>query len=252
MYTIIMSSITLLDSCRKYEKSMRKSRTKPMSFQEYNDKYNTTLPTSLSSQEVENKFIKSLLRARKQDGIPVRGKLFNIYKRLSENASITLNSAPLKTKVNIPPPTNTIAPSDVRMKPVVLERKIKKPTTLTQPKTKRARVSIDIVDQYKKDLSRYIKKNSSTKLKGMTQVVYFVPPEPVKDFEHFSAKLTRTHGQILETGGTFKMINKKKRNIMGINMKEAKEVIASVTAGEAGPFFVNIACPTGAKNCGCH
>ena len=128
-------------------------------------------------------------------------------------------------------------------------------TTMSAMKNILAKADVD--EQFNQqfaiyDLNEFLENNGQSKLVGASQVVYFVPPEPVKDFENYSVKLTRSHGQILEVGGKFKMINKNKRDIFGINKDEASEVISAVTSGQKGPFFVSINCPTGAMNCDCH
>lgn len=245
-------ALSLLESCRKYEKVARKSKGKLLSFFEFNEVHNTTLPTNLSSEEVQERFAQSLRSAKNRDGFPITGKLFNIYKRLSENKRITLNREPLKTSVTIPPPSASLKAPEPRMKQVTQKQAIE----VEPPKAKRIKKNVEpvrnIMEQYQYDLNEFLENNEKSKLVGASQVVYFVPPEPVKDFENYSVKLTRSHGQILEVGGKFKMINKNKRDIFGINKEEAAEVISAVTSGQKGPFFVSINCPTGAMECDCH
>tara|TARA_A100001015_G_C14926774_1_gene686690 strand:+ start:43 stop:777 length:735 start_codon:yes stop_codon:yes gene_type:complete len=243
-------SLSLLESCRKYEKSARRSKGNILSFFEFNEKYNTTLPTNLSSEEVYMQFHASVRKAKNRDGFPITGKLFNIYKRLSENKRATLNRQPLQTSVTIPPPTASLSPPEPRL----VKKTEKQVFDIPPPKAKRMKKEPvrNVLEQYKLDLNNFLDINKESKLVGASQVVYFVPPEPVQEFENYSVKLTRSHGQILVDGGKFKMVNKVKRDIFGINKKDAEEVISAVTNGQKGPFFVSINCPTGAMNCECH
>jgi len=243
-------SLSLLDSCRKYEKVARKSKGKLMTFFEFNETHDANLPTNLSSEEIQIKFAQSFKRAKHREGFPITGKLFNIYRRLSENSRATLNRDPLRTPVSIPPASASLKAPEPRMKPVSVKQEVDIP----EPRSKRLKKEPvrNILEQYKIDLNNFLDSNKRSKLVGASQVVYFVPPEPIKDFEHYSVKLTRSHGQILETGGKFKMINKEKREILGINKKDAQEVINAVTSGQKGPFYVSINCPTGAMLCDCH
>ena len=83
-------------------------------------------------------------------------------------------------------------------------------------------------------------------------MVFFVPNEKIDNFEHFAAKLTRNTGAILETGGIFKMRSGMKKEILGLDQKIAREIVASVTNGGKGPFFLPMNCVTGAVKCNCN
>ena len=90
-----------------------------------------------------------------------------------------------------------------------------------------------------------------SKLNKETQIVYFVPNEPIENYEHFATKLTKSTGSILEKGGLFKMRSGLKKEILGVDSKVASDIISKVTKGGKGPFFLPISCVTGAKNCSC-
>ena len=72
------------------------------------------------------------------------------------------------------------------------------------------------------DLEAWKIKNPGSKLCKETQVVYFVPKhvkddKKIENYEHFAAKLTKSTGKILETGGLFKMRSGLKKEILGID-----------------------------------
>jgi hypothetical protein len=125
----------------------------------------------------------------------------------------------------------------VEAKPVpVVEEKKEAPYTL---------------ENFKADLESWKAANPQSKLNKETQVVYFVGNQKVENFEHFAAKLTRNTGAILETGGMFKMRSGMKKEILGVDKKVAQEIVVNVTKGGKGPFFLPIACNTGAETCSC-
>jgi len=108
------------------------------------------------------------------------------------------------------------------------------------------------MENFKEDLEVWKSKNTSSKLCKETQIVYFVGKHKVYNFEDFAAKLTRNTGAILESGGTFKMRSGLKKEILGMDKEVAKEIIATVTKGGVGPFFLPMACNTGSKTCNCN
>jgi hypothetical protein len=211
---------------RKYVRLSRKTKTKPMTFVTYNKKFNATLPVSEAADVAYSKFIKSWNNAKRRDGFPITGRLFNIEKELTV-ASV------LKTSLNINPqhipcPSRSIKPMKARTKKMT-----------SSPPRKKVKKEYSLED-YKIDLLSWLKENNTSKLNHETQNVYFVPSEKIENFEHFSTKLTRSTGKKLKSGGEFKMRSGKKQIINNVNQEDVANVISSVTAGEKGPFFVRI------------
>lgn len=110
---------------------------------------------------------------------------------------------------------------------------------------------ISHLDQYKKGLEEWKKNNPNSKLNSETQIVYFVPNEKVDNYEHFSSKLTKSTGAILQTGGIFKMRSGMKKELYGLDEEKACEIITRVKNGDSGPFYLPMACVTGASICNC-
>ena len=219
---------------KKYVRTARKVRGQPLRFTEFNKKYSTHLPEDRIGDDLYLKFSKSLKRVRSADGFPVQGPLFNILKAINRKNSPIVSTPP--PRAYIPSPTATL-----------------KPTSSRSVQKVRAAISAQpySVDDYKADLKSWLAANPKSKLQTETQVVYFVPNEKIDDYEHFASKLTKNTGVMLEKGGLFKMRSGLKREIVGIDKREAQNIIKLVKAGTKGPFFLPIACTTGAEKCIC-
>ncbi len=241
----------LQDDVRQYTRRARKTRSVPLSFKDFNTKYGTNLPLGADSEKAVATFRKSWSRQLKANGFPIRGRMYNLYKAISKDTSAVV--APSLKRELIPPPASAINASSTRS----LGQIMKKPRVEVSAEVKKAVGEVEqkpeayTMDHFKKDLESWKAANPGSKLNKETQVVFFVPNQKVDNMEHFASKLTRNTGQKLETGGVFKMRSGMKKEITGMDKKVAAEIVASVTKGGKGPFFLPIACVTGASNCKC-
>ena len=241
----------LQDDVRQYTRRARKQRSVPLSFKEFNTKYGTTLPLGADSEKAVALFRKSHLKLLKANGFPIQGRMYNLYKAIAKDTSAVV--APSLKRELIPPPASAINASSTRS----LGQIMKKPRVEVSQEVKKAVGEVKAkpepytMDHFKKDLATWKLANPGSKLNKETQVVFFVPNQKVDNMEHFASKLTRNTGSKLETGGVFKMRSGVKKEITGMDKKVAAEIVASVTKGGKGPFFLPIACVTGASNCKC-
>ena len=81
-----MSLLNLRDSCRLYERRARKVRGAPMSMEQFNDKHQTSLPTSSKAIRVHKRYLKQLARAKKQHGVPLNAGVPSLYKALQSES----------------------------------------------------------------------------------------------------------------------------------------------------------------------
>ncbi len=238
------------DSIRLYVRKARRSRNPLMTFNEFNVKYNTNLPTDEAAEIEFNRFKSSLSRRKKQHGFPIQGRLYNLLKGLQkENGPV---KAPSLKRELIPPVENSLTPMSAR----AVQHVVKKPKVEARAAAVEAAVGVPkeknyTLDHFKQDLESWKQKNPNSKLNKETQIVYFVPNQRIENMEHYAAKLTRNTGKILETGGIFKMRSGMKKEILGVDAKVASDIVASVTNGGKGPFFLPIKCVTGASECKC-
>ena len=202
----------------KYVRLDRKTRGKLLDRDEFNTKYGANLPESATAY---NAFKSSHVRA-KQHGVPITGRLYNLFAALSKETS---------------PVVSPVASMDV--------------LPSFAPASHRSMSSFTL-EHYKAGLEAWKKEHPSSKLNSETQIVYFVPNEPITNYEHYATKLTKNTGAILETGGMFKMRSGMKKEILGVDKDVAHEIVSQVKNGTSGPFFLPMACVTGAAECKCN
>lgn len=237
----------LQQDVRHYVRVARKTKGQLKKFDEFNIAYKTELPTNGDSEVALNSFVKSLKRARAVNGVPVQGRLYNLYNALVKLDSPVI-SAPVKKEMIPQPSTASLKPVSIRTE------KVEEPEVKESPVKKQKVVSKSLdfnIDIYKMQLEEWKRAHPASKLNKETQIVYFVPNEPIENYEHFATKLTKSTGSILEKGGLFKMRSGLKKEILGVDSKVASNIISKVTKGGKGPFFLPINCVTGAKNCNC-
>lgn len=242
----------LQNDVRMFTRVARKTRGNLLSVEEFNQKYKTKLPTTSESKLAFDQFNKSLSAARKRDGVPVRSRLFNLYEKLSGTTKSTV--VPTLKRELIPPVQNSLKPTSGRtLNQVIKKQRVEAPKVEAKPEpvVEEKKAAPYTLENFKVDLESWKAANPQSKLNKETQVVYFVGNQKVENFEHFAAKLTRNTGAILETGGMFKMRSGMKKEILGVDKKVAQEIVANVTKGGKGPFFLPIACNTGAASCSC-
>jgi hypothetical protein len=261
--------MSLQQDVRHYVRVARKSNQTPLSFTEFNEIHGTKLPVDNEAERVFAKFTKSLKRARLSNGVPVQTRLFNIYSALRKDQSPAMNIQPKRALV--PEPTQSLNPVSSRSlqtpakkaKIEVALAKIEVPLAkieapLAKIEVPLAKIEAPIepvvytVDHFKEDLKLWKQSNPQSKLNVETQVVYFVPPRKVDNFEQFATKLTKSTGAILVTGGTFKMRSGLKKQILGMEQNESKKILDLVKNGVKGPYFLPMACQTGSEKCICN
>lgn len=73
-------SLTLQESCQLYERHARRNKAVP-TFAAFNKQHFTCLP---SNPKVQGEFLTAVAKARKEAGLPIRGRLFSLYRRLTK------------------------------------------------------------------------------------------------------------------------------------------------------------------------
>lgn len=74
-------SLTLQESCQLYERLARRQKVIP-TFAEFNKQNFTCLPVN---EQVECDFVAAVIKARKAEGLPIRSRLFSLYRRLTKS-----------------------------------------------------------------------------------------------------------------------------------------------------------------------
>ena len=251
----------LQNDVRKYMRVARRIQGPVLRFSEFNHKYDTHLPED-KQDALYNKFVRSVNAAKKRDGFPITGPLFNVLKALMPSTSAVVDTSSTVKRAFIPDPSMSLKPTSsrsltkkIKLTSESIEQVSEMPSSDQMKRIKLSEVSAAeppyTVAEFKNDLKEWLYYNQKSKLNGETQVVYFVPNKKITDFEYYAAKLTKQTGKTLETGGVFKMRSGKKRELHGLDKKEAANIISLVKSGTRGPFFLTMACPQGHESCEC-
>ena len=103
----------LQQDVRHYVRVARKTKGQLKKFDEFNMAYKTELPTNGESEVALNTFVKSLKRARAVNGVPVQGRLYNLYNALAKLDSPVV-SAPVKQEMIPQPSVASLKPVSIR------------------------------------------------------------------------------------------------------------------------------------------
>ena len=218
-----MSFFTLKESVYKYEKFHRQKQ-ETMSFENFNAKFGTNLPKNL---EVYEKFMSSLHKAKKSEGLPVTRRLYSIYKGLTGTSQESIAS---------PPPAPQIA-QKVALPSVLASGAvgaiIRPPSLALKQMT-----AEDPVEKYQKQLEKEDDKFFDKK--GL--IVHLVGTDGVPLLGN-TLKLNKSNAEALYTKiGTLTMRNQStiKMNQLQINEEDHCQFMEMRKQKTKGPYFLRV------------
>lgn len=217
-------SFTLKESVYKYEKFHRQKQ-ETMSFENFNAKFGTNLP---QNTEVYQKFMSSLYKAKKSEGLPITRKMYSIYKGLTGTSQESIAS---------PPPAPQIA-QKVAL-PSILSSGTVGAGTIRPPSLALKQMSVeDPVEKYQKQLENQDDKFFDKK--GL--MVHLVGTDGVPLLGN-TCKLNKSNGSALYARtGTLIMRNQSKieMNELQINEEDHKLFMEMRKQKTKGPYFLRV------------
>ena len=217
-------AFTLKESINKYEKFHRQKQ-ETMSFEDFNVKFGTNLP---QNTEVYQKFLSSLHKAKKSEGIPITRRLYSIYKGLTGTSQGSIAS---------PPPAPQIT-QKVAL-PSVLSSGAVGVSTIRPPSLALKQMSVeDPVEKYQKQLEKEDDKFFDKK--GL--MVHLVGTDGVPLLGN-TCKLNKSNGSALYARtGTLTMRNQSKieMNRLQINEEDHKLFMEMRKDKTKGPYFLRV------------
>lgn len=214
---------TLKESAQKYEKFHRQKQ-ETMKFEDFNAKFGTNLPQNL---EVYEKFMSSLHKAKKSEGLPVTRRLYSIYKGLTGTSQESIASPPpapqIAQKVALPSVLSSgavgaiIRPPSLALKQMTVE---------------------DPVEKYQKQLEKEDDKFFDKK--GL--MVHLVGTDGIPLLGN-TCKLNKSNGSALYARtGTLIMRNQSKieMNQLQINEEDHKLFMEMRKDKTKGPYFLRV------------
>lgn len=240
-------SLTLRESCNMYERYCRQHSDTP-SFSAFNEKHFTCLPDHASAYA---RFHASVTAARRAEGLPIRRKLFSLYKCLTSTDEIS--AAPLKVKpvvdtkrlqracpVAVPPLTQAVRMNTRPPSPVAAS--VPEPVSTSEmDESDTPELTEWTVESYKQALSL----DTNAKLKDKSNnMVHFVPVERGASLMSLACKLTKSTWETLsgKSDAPLKMRDGSKRDMGDIHMDESdfEEMRRQRKAKVSGPYFIRV------------
>ena len=217
-------AFTLKESVNKYEKFHRQ-KLETISFEDFNAKFGTNLP---KNSEVNQKFLSSLHKAKKSEGLPITRRLYSIYKGLTGTSQESIAS---------PPPAPQIA-HKVAL-PSVLASGAVGAGAIRPPIVALEQMSVeDPVEKYQKQLEKEDDKFFDKK--GL--MVHLVGTDGVPLLGN-TCKLNKSNGSALYARtGTLIMRNQSKieMNQLQINEEDHKLFMEMRKDKTKGPYFLRV------------
>ena len=240
-------SLSLRESCTLYERYCRKHHDVP-SFEDFNRKHFTCLPNNPTAHA---RFLSSVSSARKAEGVPVRRKLFSLYKCFNSEGNADLAFKTTGAVVDIKR-LQRACPMAVPALTRAVRLNTRQPeatssTALTSEETSEMDESDAVestewtIESYKHALSCA----TDPKLKDKSDnMVHFVPTEQNEELASLACKLTKSTWGTLTGKSTaaLKMRDGTKRNMDEIVMNETDfaELRQKRKAKVLGPYFIRV------------
>ena len=217
-------AFTLKESVYKYEKFHRQKQ-ETMKFEDFNAKFGTKLPKNL---EVYEKFMSSLHKAKKSEGLPVTRRLYSIYKGLTGTSQESIASPPPAPQI-----VHKVALPSVLASGAVGAGAIRPPIVALE------QMSVeDPVEKYQKQLEKEDDKFFDKK--GL--MVHLVGTDGIPLLGN-SCKLNKSNGSALYARtGTLTMRNQSKieMNRLQINEEDHCQFMEMRKQKTKGPYFLRV------------
>jgi hypothetical protein len=222
-------SLTLEESCKKYEMYCRRHKDCP-TFEEFNAKHYTNLP---EDHETYQYFSKQVMIAQKNEGVPVIRRLPSLIKRFQNHLTPQTQAIPtpavqirpaLKVVATLPPTSKSISMS-IRP-PAAPLLAPEAPPTLT-------------LEEYKKNI---LASKSILLKEGGGLMVHLVPKTKSTDFEKHACKLTKNTWESLTGKKTddLKMRDGSMLNMTTIKLDQSDLALFITNRAKKidGPYFI--------------
>ena len=217
-------SYTLKESAQKYEKFHRQKQ-ETMKFEDFNAKFGTNLPQNTFVYE---KFMSSLHKAKKSEGLPVTRRLYSIYKGLTGTSQESIASPPPAPQI-----VHKVALPSVLASGAVGAGAIRPPIVALE------QMSVeDPVEKYQKQLEKEDDKFFDKK--GL--MVHLVGTDGIPLLGN-TCKLNKSNAETLYTKiGTLTMRNQSKieMNRLQINEEDHCQFMEMRKQKTKGPYFLRV------------
>lgn len=235
-------TLTLKESCRLYEQYCRR-RTSTPTFEEFNEKNGTCLP---SSDTIYTEFKKSIEFARKNEGLPIRSRLKSLYNQLSKESPKSIAKSIPSVQIR-PTPNNTSSIPSITNSFSMNIRTPEKPEKASIKNEELKKVESEDVMNWSTE--SYKKLLSSTSCKKVIEpnglMVHLVSSSGISTEEELratSCKLTKKAWNTLlgKSDDTLTMRDGSSLKMSSIKMdnSDLQKFVTSRKKKENGPYFI--------------
>ena len=238
-------SLSLKESCLMYDRYCRRNADTP-SFEEFNSKHLTCLPTS---EEIYADYKRVVTAAKRATGLPVTRRLPSLFRKFSsiENSSVATSFKPsvqvphraLSHKTEIP---SISASVKMNIRPVAAPAVTPAVTPAVAPAV--APIAIPEPQGWTRDsYAEAVNKSKSVLLKeSKGLMVHFVPEKRGESFEKLAVKLTKSTWDILrgKSDAELKMRDGSALSLASVRLDEGDlaEFIQNRKNKIKGPHFI--------------
>ena len=223
-------SLTLLESCQQYERHARRNKV-VLSFAEFNKQHFTCLP---ANESVQTAFVTALAKARKAEGLPIRGRLFSLYRRLSKS---DVESVAQKVEPVAAPATNSFTVTEPRYEKA-MRMNIRPPE-----------VKEDVFDAPEPEPDRwtkddYVKAVQDSGLQAANGLmVHFIPEVKGTPLSGLASKLTKNAWEVIRGKSAESTLKMKDGTTMDLtqfelNKEDVRNFVRNRKKKVQGPYFV--------------
>tara|TARA_B100001059_G_scaffold229387_1_gene261918 strand:+ start:604 stop:1275 length:672 start_codon:yes stop_codon:yes gene_type:complete len=217
-------SLTLQESCQLYERHARRHKA-VLTFSQFNQEHYTCLP---DNAHVETEFLSAVSKARKAEGVPIRGRLCSLYRKLNRDSV-----SPVAQKVEaVPAPASKSYAVHEPKYEKAMRMNIRPPEAA--PEAQPEQWTMDAYVQAVQD-------SGLAEAKGL--MVHFMPEQKGEPLSSLASKLTKTTWDVIRGKSDERVIKMKDGTLMDVsactlNAEDVSTFVRNRKKKVEGPYFI--------------
>lgn len=219
-------SLTLQESCQLYERHARRQKAIP-TFAEFNKQHFTCLPVN---EHVEGDFIATVAKARKAEGLPIRSRLFSLYRRLTKS---DVDNVAQEVVATPSPAVNAFTVSEPKYEKA-MRMSIRAPEAPEDNEDEETPWTLE-------DYVKQVRASGLSEAKGL--MVHFMPKMKGDPLSSLASKLTKTTWDAIRGKSSETSIKMKDGTMMDLssiqmNADDVKKFVKNRKKKVEGPYFI--------------
>lgn len=217
-------SLTLQESCQLYERHARRHKSVP-TFSQFNQEHYTCLPDNV---QVEKEFMNAVSKARRAEGIPIRGRLCSLYRKLNKDS---VSHVAQKVEAVPAPASKSFAVQEPKYEKA-MRMNIRTPAPPAEEEPQEW-----TMDAY----VQAVQLSGLAEAKGL--MVHFMPEQKGEPLSSLASKLTKTTWDAIRGKSEQKEIRMKDGTMMNLaacalNAEDVNTFVRNRKKKVEGPYFI--------------